>query len=284
MEDYNIYAERCINLYKKICINNKMDVGHDVEHVIKVAKTGNDALEEYIAMKPGPLPNNIKLRINMACLLHEIGDKKFYDVTQCDTYTYRKQIISEILHDYDRFTKELCDDIILMIDLCSARKWGNKYPSNINVYHLIPRWSDRLEATGYIGIARCLLYSFNKNNLLCQDTDNFPTTLQELNTIAPRSRFDTYTLRNGISVDAWEHFQDKVRHIDGFGVPIKSLKKKLDIGKTIIDKFILDFVANNKKYDIEWLISKCEKDYANIVNELRIMSTILKSANNKWIK
>lgn len=171
------YRDRCLKEYQLFVQGNSdVDVGHDINHVIKVELLGSQALQEYIKGKIDDyqswlevhpkesliMPLDVKIRVEMAGLLHEYGDHKLSDNGTKPRNEILTEVIDRIACDYSKYSEEFRDDIINMIDLCSASKWGDKIPENTRLYQLIPRWSDRQEATGAIGIARCLIYTYNK--------------------------------------------------------------------------------------------------------------------------
>lgn len=51
-----------------------------------------------------------------------------------------------------------------MIDLVSFSKNGNKILSQLPEWYYIPRYADRLDAIGLIGLWRCYEYSFRVKN------------------------------------------------------------------------------------------------------------------------
>lgn len=175
-----------------------------------------------------------------------------------------------------------------MVDLSSASKWGDRVPKGTHLYQLIVRWADRLEATGAIGIVRCLIYGYTKDDgsyPLCQDEDNFPTTQNELETVAPAQRFIDYG--NGKpSPSSWEHLMDKIRHINGDKVPIECIRTALNEGRDFIDKFILDFTnVHGKKVDVLWVLGEVDATcYPEEIAQLEVMYTDLKGKQSKWIK
>jgi hypothetical protein len=175
------YRDRCLQEYQRFIEGNPdVDVGHDVNHVIKVERLGSQALQEYINVGMGGdgddyqswlkvhsqeslvMPFDVKVRIEMAGLLHEYGDHKLCNDGIKPRNELLGEVIDRIASDYSKYTEDFRNDVIRMIDLCSASKWGDMIPENTKLYQLIPRWSDRQEATGAIGIARCLIYNFNK--------------------------------------------------------------------------------------------------------------------------
>jgi len=302
----NKYLDRCVNEYRKIVENNpKIDAGHSVNHVKKVEDLTRRALQEFLGMDSNhesiqmwlmdhpreslEVSVDVTLRVAIASLLHEVGDAK----TVLDGAVRPKaEIISEVLNrvmaDYPSYSDEMRLDIINMIDLCSASKWGDRIPDGTKLYQLLPRWADRQEATGVIGIVRCLTYSYVKRNKgypLCQNGDHFPTTQKELERVAPYSRWVAYS--NGVnSVSGWEHLQDKIRHINGSDVPIPCLKKVLNDGQAFVDRFILDFTnVYGKKFDMNWIIERVDPIIYNVeIKQLREMQTVLRNENCQWIR
>jgi len=189
---YNIpsneeYKIRCAEAYRKIEEENpKIDAGHSVNHVKMVENLTSEALGELLEMiyngvhrgksnsdltswlANHPIeslntPQDVNLRVSVASLLHEVGDRKtIKDGSKTPKADIIAVILNEIFNDYPYYSEEMADDIINMVDLCSASKWGDRIPEETKLYQLLPRWADRQEATGMIGIIRCLLYSFSK--------------------------------------------------------------------------------------------------------------------------
>lgn len=318
----DIIHQRCIDEYNKIvCSNPKIDAGHSVNHVIKVETWTSRAIHEFLEIVKTndnsslridkrtnddlDFPSDVLYRIKIASLLHEVGDYKFdrssssilssdnVSNTAAKTFVKTKEeliseILSRVLYDYSLYSLEMVNDIITIIDLCSASKWGNRIPEGTKLYQLIPRWADRLEATGYIGIIRTLLYTYKKMDTqpLCLDTDDFPSSVHDLHELAPYSRWELYTLHNKKSVSGYSHFLDKIIHINGDDVPLPILREELNKRQLIIQSFVLEFVIkNNKRYDIDELLANTDGSvYGTEVSELRRMQQELREQNCRWIK
>ena len=295
--DTQSYTNKCIEAYRKIVsANPKIDADHSVLHVITVANTGRAALTEFLKTRtylPEELltsiyiPDDVVLRTDTACLLHEVGDTKFADEKSKPKEELISEILDEVFICYPSYTPEMKNDIINMIDYCTSSKWGDRMPENVKIYQLIPRWADRLEATGIIGIARALLYGYSKitkNYPLCEPTDPYPTTLEELVNFASSERYLAYS-KGKPSTGTFGHFFDKLLHINGINVPISYLKNSLNNGQTIIQQFVLDFTnKNNKKYNIDWVCDNLDPvKYSAEILQLREMQKHLRALNNpKW--
>ena len=265
----DIVHQRCVDEYHSIVsCNPKIDAGHSVNHVIKVESWTSRAINEFLEMiknndnsllkndtwtREGlEFPSDVLFRIKIASLLHEVGDSKFSssstpggqaaDINGINTTIIKTKeelisdIVTRVLIDYSLYSSDMVSDIITIIDLCSASNWGNRIPDGTKLYQLIPRWADRVEATGYIGIIRTLLYSYKKidSQPLCLELDEFPTTVKELYEFAPYSRWELYTLHNKKSVSGYSHFLDKIIHINGNDVPVPALRDELNNGQLII--------------------------------------------------
>mgnify|MGYP000650002360 CR=1 FL=1 len=75
---------------------------------------------------------------------------------------------------------------------------------------LWPRWSDRLEAAGEIGVARCYLYNKHcKAPLSCSNTPR-PKTVEEVWKLATPERFEAYQSNGGGSASMIDHYYDKL--------------------------------------------------------------------------
>src|SRR5204863_4319085 len=96
--------------------------------------------------------NTIKLKakeyycIILAALLHDADDRKFFGDSNYKNARY-------LLRKIPEGDVEL---VVHMIDLVSTSKNGNSTPVASSGWLLIPRYCDRLEAVGKIGIERCL--------------------------------------------------------------------------------------------------------------------------------
>ena len=305
-EEFEPYFERCIQEYSKICQSStKIDAGHSINHVKTVEAITRKAAQELEDMVKSNSPNlkqwtdiypletlttpsDFKLRIAAASLLHEVGDKK---LTNKEVEKTKKELIFEALdivfQDYIDYSQEMKEDIYHQINISSASGFGDQVPEGTHLYQLIVRWADRFEATGPIGIVRCLLYGNSRSDYpLVNENDSFPTTQEELEAVAPISRFHNYTKNKGGSRSSWEHFQDKIRHIGGDVTPIPCIKNDLSQRQRFTDQFILDFTnIHGKKFDMDWIISSIDhNEYTEEVQELIKMKEKLLKENCKWIK
>ncbi|KAL3903271.1 MAG: hypothetical protein SGPRY_011744 [Prymnesium sp.] len=108
------------------------------------------------------------------------------------------------------------DRILQMIEWVGCSENGNSVPPEVvadGSYHLlIPRWSDRLEAVGAIGVVRCFQYNCEKKLPLCSEASPRARTEEQVFALATPDRFARY-LRGGISEDMISHYYDKLLHV-----------------------------------------------------------------------
>lgn len=138
--------------------------------------------------------------------------------------------------DDDVFRTASIPNILYMISLVGCSTNGNNVPIEIiqsKSYHLlIPRWSDRLEAIGPMGVIRCYQYAieqqqkYQKEHLGGGDDDGQqrsflfsehsprPQSIEEIWKIATPERFEMYQVSGGkSSTDMISHYYDKLLHI-----------------------------------------------------------------------
>jgi uncharacterized protein len=109
------------------------------------------------------------------------------------------------------------DNVLQMISWVSCSKNGNRVPSSIKTsgdYHLlIPRWADRLEAVGAVGVVRCFQYNQEHDLPLCSETSPQAQSVDEVWQRATPERFDAYLTSGGHSEDMISHYYDKLLHV-----------------------------------------------------------------------
>lgn len=259
--------------------NPKIDPGHEVGHVLNVFVHGMMALHELTTSEPSQeldrkwiklyednryLPQHLmrysQLIVGVACLLHESGDDKFKAPDDIRTsYDRRYAAITESLNELpeDMKSHEIIETISKMIDYCSASKWGDTYPEGTYFIQLIPRFADRAEATGIIGIVRTMLYGFSviKTQAWVNNDDRFPTTHDELKRLAPYESYLKYVESKGKSKSTWEHLMDKIIHLNANDCPIQYIRDIFTEGSDYVEKYILDFTnVDGKKWNIGKII------------------------------
>lgn len=303
-----IYA-RCVQVYHDIvAANPKIDAGHSVNHVKQVEALTRKALQQYLNdirknpskiekyiaekfngdLKCLDVPADVVIRVMVASLLHEVGDGKFADGSVKSKATLINEVLNFVLKDYPFDSQEMRQDIINMVDYCGASVWGDRIPPGSRIYQLIVRYADRLEATGWIGIVRTMTYSYVKraNYPLVQDHDEFPTTMEQLEQMAPPSRWDAYSSMKKPSSSGFSHYLDKIVHISGADVPIPYLSEILNEGQRIVKQFVLDFTnVFGRQFDIDYIITKLDPNLYNVeIKQLREMQHVMKAEGCKWIK
>jgi uncharacterized protein len=221
----NIYIQRLESIF----ILNNVCSSHGIEHAIAVMNNAKKALKK----SNFNLDKNIKKCILLAALLHDADDRKFFP----NNFNYEN--VKEILDDIDHNSLEL---IIKMISLVSSSNNGDNIPNDIDEWMLYPRYADRLEAIGLIGIKRCYQYAITVNNLLYTNKTPFTTTEEELWEIATIERYNNY---KGTSESMIDHYYDKLLRACDF--PIRNIYFDEECKKrkqTSID-FVIMFGLNN---------------------------------------
>ena len=106
-------------------------------------------------------------------------------------------------------------DALRMISLVSCSANGNSLPADAVARPelLWPRWSDRLEATGEVGVARCYLYNLKCGAPLSCATTPRPASAEEALALATPERFAAYQASGGGSDSMIDHYYDKLLQI-----------------------------------------------------------------------
>lgn len=105
------------------------------------------------------------------------------------------------------------DEAVQCIGWVSCSANGNSCPPEcVRAPELLwPRWADRLEAVGEVGVVRCYLYNVHDGTtpLACTSTPR-PTSADEALALATPARFESYQASGGGSSSMLDHYYDKL--------------------------------------------------------------------------
>ena len=246
--DGSRFLQKTVNRYKSFLKISNVDEGHGINHANVVLEHAINA----ILLDNNQYPQNIKLNIMLASLLHDADDEKFFKSKT--PYENAIKIITETNQEfYDEKQDNIVSepdiaDIVEMISLVSTSK--NKNTLISESYKLIPRWCDRLEAIGLPGIQRAIIYNRHvKAPIFIEGKTPLVTNDDELNVILAGNRFENY---NGGSESLIDHFYDKILHIalTPKQTNNKYLLKTSMQREQILKEFIFEF-GKTKKIDYE---------------------------------
>ena len=229
MSEFDIYIDKLKTILEKNNVCSSHGLSHAIIVMINAKKCINHDNETTTI-------NNIVFKLEkeqiksilLAALLHDADDSKFFPNNL--NYENLKIILKGESEDF-------VNNIILMVSLVSSSKNGDRIPDFVKgkEWMLIPRYADRLEAIGLVGISRCYKYGQTVNNpLFVSDTPRC-TTLPDIWNYASEERYNSY---NGKSNSMIDHYYDKLIRLTLF--PIRN--KYLDYECHIRRKPILDFI------------------------------------------
>lgn len=236
-------AKASIPILKDIFERTQPDDGHGLEHALTVLNHGKEALK-VVRMNMG---KKRAREILIACLIHDVGDSKFSKepVGYWERYCLRKLFEETSVLDYIKEHKGydysiMVDNVLQMINLVSCSKWGDKRDGHLPSYWYIPRYADRLEAVGPIGVERAVIYAQRLKRPLHNDSTPRAYSQKGLNDIATPLRYEEYTTGKRKSLTTLDHFYDKCLHID--------------VPEWMDNSYLSEQMERRKIYMIGWII------------------------------
>lgn len=150
------------------------------------------------------------MEIKLASLLHDADDTKYFPNNV--NFENARSILKAA-----EIPEESCENILDMIRLVSCYKNGNHVPDHIrenaDYQLLIPRWADRLEAVGAVGLVRCFQFNQGHHRPLSSPKSLRAQTEADVWKFATPERFDAYTASGGSSDDMISQYYDKLLHL-----------------------------------------------------------------------
>lgn len=229
-------------LVNKFFEDAKVDRCHGFDHAAKVAQHGMQAAKCW------DLDEDKTDAVIIACYAHDMDDRKFF----ADSVDFQnaKAMCREAVPELELL-------VIRMVSRVSCSKNGNT-PDYESPWLLIPRWCDRIEALGEIGIWRCYVFSMENGRPLMVPGDRLPRTREELENLIDRERFEIYLKTKGTcSTSFIGHFFDKLLHLNVCtGNPY--LDRELTRGHEELIQFLLAFDPQDPYATLGPIIKKFE--------------------------
>jgi len=193
-----------------------MPVSHGLNHCLTVVGHMTNAIEsDDNNSQEAKLPENRKLSLCLAALLHEADDHKYFKKDSSNA----ANILSDVLKGQTELedVSDVQSEVLEMISYVSASVNGNTVPEKAkdDPSLLWPRLCDRLEAIGTIGAVRCYEYNTEIGDPLFTETTPRPTTNEEVWSFVTEDRWKSYQ-NGGNSASMMDHYYDKLLQIAVF--------------------------------------------------------------------
>jgi uncharacterized protein len=232
--------------------NKKIDESHGLHHGLIVCCNVSKALEYN-----SNINDRQKLLIKLAALLHDIDDHKYFP----DNHKFenaRKILHKSDIRNIDNLTDNEIATILLMIYLVSSSTHGDTMPCDVPEWYFYPRYADRLEAVGIIGLERTYEYTLKKGQpLYINDTKRSQNIDDLYNNIATVERYKQYSMPGSASKSMVDHMYDKLLRLGDFPIKNEYFKKECASRIKPLSDFCLKF---SEKYPKGELL-KFDKDF-----------------------
>jgi uncharacterized protein len=159
------------------------------------------------ALACADLPPTRALAVRLAALLHDADDRKYFP--DSSAYPNARRIMADAGAEAG-----VIEEAVKMIGWVSCSANGNSCPEEANQEPewLWPRWADRLEAVGSVGIVRCYQYNSEKGDPLSSPATPRPATEDEVFALAMPERFAKYQASSGGSVSMMDHYYGELHY------------------------------------------------------------------------
>jgi uncharacterized protein len=242
-------AQIYIDRLEKIFESNNVSPCHGIEHAKQVMAHAEKAL----LVGNYEISEEQKEAVLLAALLHDADDSKFFG-----THTNNENLRS-VLGDK---SEEFVNQVVKMVEWVSSSKNGDTIPEEAigKDWLLVPRYADRIEAIGMIGVERCFTYTLNKGHPLFTEKTPKPKTEEELWQFATEARYRSYS---GNSTSMIDHFYDKLLRLSVYPIsnsyfeeqcrkriaPLIEFVLKFGRDELLTEEQIRQFISANRELD-----------------------------------
>ncbi len=236
--------ETYITILNNILTTANVCKSHGISHALAVLAHSIKALESY----DYGISETEKLAVKLAGLLHDADDRKFFPLNS--NYENLRRTISDQPEQVVNLT-------IRMVQLVSSSANADSVPPDVigKEWMLIPRFADRIEAIGLVGVERCYQYNKTKAQPLYLPETPKANSEEEIWSIATVERYNNYI---GNSKSMMCHYYDKLLRLGQFETQNPYLYKMSRERNGITMRFVLYFssLENMSEPDIEQWIKK----------------------------
>jgi len=274
IKEYNIDAEK---RNSQITSESKpfeiIDASHGLEHALVVLCHCKEAIDSWNRTHPENMISDKEQHlVKVAALYHDIDDSKYFPN---NTEFENAKGLLEALN----VPKDDLNQIIKMISWVSASKNGDNIPDECKKkpWLLYPRYSDRLEALGVIGVERTLDYTLKKQQPLFIPQPPKPNiTIDEIyKTIATDERYKSY---KGKSLSMIDHFYDKLLRLGSYPInneyfyfecrkrqkPLEDIAIEFERTGSIEESLVREYIKKNKSISV---CCSCNSYASNYISE-----------------
>ena len=200
--------QRVSALLGRHCEAHAIDETHGVGHAIAVLRHAQRALACALATRT--VDADWLVAIQMAALLHDADDHKYFGRRPPGTPSHAARMMREA-----GVEEAIIEKALRMIQWVSCSRNGDRVPPEAEDYpeRLYPRYADRLESMGHMGIMRCYEYTKLLDRPLTVETTPLPLNASEAMAAATPERYEAYQARGGTSDSFVDHFYDKLLHL-----------------------------------------------------------------------
>lgn len=203
-----------------VCQLFAVDETHALNHAINVMEHLKKAITNDTIYH---LNSQTQTDLLLTGLLHDLDDHKYFPQNSQNASDFLKQYV----------IPERTQNILRWISYVSTSKNGNSIPTEAieHPWVLWPRYCDRIEAVGIVGVQRVFEYSHSRG--IPDRVADTPraTTYEEVMSYVTPERLRKYIENNGVSASTIDHIYDKLLHICDVETHSPYINQQLSTGK-----------------------------------------------------
>lgn len=231
----------CLHLWS---LEHKLADDHGFKHYKDVATHAMKAIS-YCEFDN----SNQAFAVFLAALLHDVDDRKL-KITPLKNYQGEKFPWAAFFLDVALITEDVKKLVFEMIDLVSTSKNGNLPIKDqcMKEWMLIPRYADRITATGDIGAQRCAEVAKKIGNPRATMDTPLVTDEKELEVVMKGRTLDDYIKSGGKSKSQIDHYYDKLLqlHLD-IHIQCPYIHEQMKVGYVILKEHLFKLCVEEKK-------------------------------------
>jgi uncharacterized protein len=223
-------------------ISKQIDQSHGLAHALMVLCHVENAIQAYNNIHSSdPIPEEDTIKVKLAALLHDVDDSKYFPENM--NYENARLILSGLLPEQN------INDVIQLIGWVSASKNGDNIPEECidKPWLLYPRYADRLEALGIIGLERTLDYTLHKGQPLYIPEDSVAKPTYTIDDIyREKATLERYQNYKGKSKSMMDHFYDKLLLLGKYPIRNSYFDSECEIRQAPLEAIALQYEQSGR--------------------------------------